>query len=194
VTCPGEYEIIAGSPIIIDAAGAGFQLTSIDNGVKFDLMGDGRRRQVAWTARGTRNAFLALDWDGDGKIDSGKELFGNFTPQPERAEKNGFAALAEYDKPAKGGNGDGIIDEHDAVWPHLRLWINANHDAIAQTSELFTLPQLGVYSLGIKWSKFPTNDAFGNVFMYSAAVNPNLKDGTSKDGRIAYDVFLRMQP
>ena len=73
--CPEEQYIVGGSPIIIDIGGSGYQLTSVANGVKFDLIGDGRRRQVAWTAQGTRNAFLALDWDGDGKIDSGFLLF-----------------------------------------------------------------------------------------------------------------------
>jgi hypothetical protein len=66
------------SPIIIDTDGNGFHLTSAENGVRFDIMG--QPIQVAWTAPGSTSAFLALPHDG--VIDSGKDLFGNFTPQP----------------------------------------------------------------------------------------------------------------
>lgn len=69
------------SPILIDVSGNGFQLTSATNGVNFDISGTGTPVQIAWTAPGGANAFLCLP-DGDGRCDDGKDLFGNFTPQP----------------------------------------------------------------------------------------------------------------
>jgi len=68
------------SPIIIDTDGKGFHLTSAQNGVLFDIAGNGRLVQMAWTAAGSTNAFLALPHNGE--ILTGKDLFGNFTPQP----------------------------------------------------------------------------------------------------------------
>jgi hypothetical protein len=104
------------TPIIIDTDGKGYHLTSAADGITFDIHADGKPVQVAWTQPGSTNGWLALDRNGNGKIDSGAELFGDHTAQPKSDDPNGFLALAEFDKPAAGGNGDGVIDEKDQ--PH----------------------------------------------------------------------------
>src|SRR5438105_10477942 len=87
-----------GSPILIDVGGKGYRLTSVDDGVLFDIDGDGTREQVSWTARGAENAFLAIDRNGNGRIDDGTELFGTATPVLNGASTaaNGFEALRFY--------------------------------------------------------------------------------------------------
>ena len=180
------------SPLVLDTTGKGFHLTSATSGVVFDMAGDGHPLKMAWTAAGSGNAFLALDRNHNGTIDNGKELFGNFTEQPESAAPNGFLALAEFDKPENGGNGDGIIDARDSVFPHLLLWIDENHDGISQPKELHPLPELGVFSLSLQFRDKHYVDQYGNWFHYQALVNPDRNDGTSKDGRVAYDVFFAL--
>jgi hypothetical protein len=176
------------SPIILDIDGKGFNLTSAASGVLFDISGTGRPIQMAWTARGSDNAFLALPGP-DGLVHNGKQLFGNFTPQPPSNYPNGFLALAVYDLPANGGNGDGIIDSRDVIYSHLRLWIDENHDGICQPRELHTLPSLEVNSIGLHYTLSRKVDEYGNMFRYRDAVNPDDPDASHVD-RKAYDVFF----
>lgn len=177
------------SPILLDLNGDGFSLTDVAHGVPFDIGGSGTLVQIAWTALGADNAFLCLP-DRDGRCDNGKELFGNLTPQPPSAHPNGFAALAVYDQPANGGNGDGIIDGRDEIFSSLRLWIDGNHDGVCQPDELFTLASKGVDSISLKYHLSMKRDQFGNLFRYRSRINPGPSPDNPDVGRVAYDVFL----
>jgi len=70
------------------------------------------------------------------------------------------------------------------------LWIDENHDGISQPNELHTLPELGVFSIGLRYRDEPLTDRYGNQFRYRGVLNPDPLDGESKDGRWTYDVFF----
>lgn len=93
-------------PLVINFGGTAAQLSSQRFG--FDLDADGKAEKVPLLAG--NSGYLALDINGNGRIDSGAELFGP-------ASGSGFAELAEYDQ-----DGDGWIDENDPVFRQLRVW------------------------------------------------------------------------
>ena len=74
----------------------------------FDIDADGEMDEISQL--GAASGYLALDKNGDGQINDGSELFGT-------ASGNGFADLAEYDE-----DGNGWIDENDAIWDKLKIW------------------------------------------------------------------------
>lgn len=188
----GQCCLPAPCPVVVDVDGSGFQFTNAINGVKFDIDGDGDLDHISWTTGSSTNAWLVLDRNGNGVIDNGTELFGNVTQQtvPQGEQPNGFLALSKYDRPSDGGNGDGVIDQRDAIYSSLQLWQDSNHNGISESSELRSLAVSGVATIELDYKLSKKTDEYGNQFRYRAKV----KDRKGSDvGRWAWDIFLKMQ-
>jgi hypothetical protein len=130
-----EVNIATADPLVLDLSGAGIATTGVAAGVRFDLDGDGQQEQISTVAADTW--LLALDRNGNGVIDDGRELFGD-----QHGAAHGFAELARHDADAS-GHADGVIDANDAVFSQLRLLQFAKDGT--QVSQ--TLTEAGVTAL-----------------------------------------------
>lgn len=106
-----ELHLRAGDPKLMDPLVLNFQGNSAQLSQRqfsFDLNADGHTERLASLLPGS--GFLALDKNGDGRVNNGTELFGAMSG-------NGFAELAKYDQ-----DGNHFIDEADAAFQQLRVW------------------------------------------------------------------------
>ncbi len=112
----------------------------------FDLDGDGQTEMISELSNG--NAFLALDRNGNGTIDNGKELFGATTG-------NGFAELSAFDE-----DGNGWIDENDSIYDSLKIWRkdNSGKDILTGLKE----SDVGAIYLGAVNTEFEHKNVTGN--------------------------------
>ncbi|WP_267896318.1 calcium-binding protein, partial [Paracidovorax avenae] len=157
-------------PLVLDLDGDGIEAVGIDPSrpILFDHDGDGTRNATGWI-KGD-DGIVVLDRNGNGLIDSGRELFGDQTLR-EGAQAgqgmfyaNGYEALAGQD-----GNGDGVIDAADTAYGQLRIWKDVNQDGISQAGELHTLSDLGIARLNVKGQRSSIDLGHGNTQPWSGS-------------------------
>ncbi len=129
-----EAEVGQSDPLQIDMSGDGFETTGLSWSVRFDITGDGQVEDVSVAA--DDDAVLALDRNRNGRIDNGKELFGE-----QNGHANGYAQLRRYDD-----NHDAVIDASDRIFSALQL-LRWHSDGRQQ---LQSLTEAGIVSIGLK--------------------------------------------
>ena len=130
-------------PLTFDLDGDGLETIGTAAGILFDHNGDGIKSGTGWVK--PDDGFLVLDRNGNGLIDSGRELFGDSTLKSNgQTAIDGFDALKDLDS-----NGDGQISAADSQFANLRLWRDLNQDGISQSGELASLASLGIASLTV---------------------------------------------
>ena len=151
---PAEHEFQQIDPLIIDVDGNGFDLTTADEGVNFDIDGDGTKEKTAITKG--EDGMLALDKDGNGTIDSGKELFGD-----QNGAENGFEELSKYD-----GNKDNVIDKNDEAFTKLQiLRYKMNRDK-QMVQQLVSLKSAGIVSIDLSKVSAVNESVNGNLITH----------------------------
>lgn len=135
-------------PLIIDANRDGkIETIGLEKEVFFDLDANGFAENTAWA--GANEGFLALDLDGSGIIENGRELFGDETYKS-NGEKatSGFDALSQYDE-----NDDKVIDINDKIFEDLLLWIDSNSNGVSDEGELISVKDAGIQSISIEFEE-----------------------------------------
>lgn len=172
-------------PLILDLDGDGIEITPLNKNILFDADGDGIKTGTAWA--GADDGLLVWDRNGNGRIDSGAELFGDETVLADGTKAaHGFAALAELD-----GNADGIFNASDTQYTTLRLWRDLNQDGISQAGELQTLADTGVQS--IRLSSTATSLSNGDAVLVQNSTYTRTDGATGQAGSfdLAQNGFAR---
>lgn len=160
-------QVVMTDPLVInmDELPAGIR----DMTFQFDIDCDGKLDEISMLREGS--GFLALDKNGDGKINDGSELFGT-------RSGNGFADLAVYDE-----DGNGWIDENDEIFDQLRIWSKDKDgkDVLKTLKEA----DVGAIYLGSTKSQFSITDKKENDVLGAVrATGIYLKESTGAAGTV----------
>jgi hypothetical protein len=173
------------TPLVLSFDGRPAQLTPA-RAATFDLDGIGGCITTDWPEAAT--PWLALDRDGNGSIDSGRELFGSGTRlrSGERAP-HGFAALAELDD-----SGDGRIDMADEGFSQLVLWGDHDGDRRSTFAEAEPLSHQRILSIELGFHRDSQCDDRGNCGVERAAFHYVDEHGAVQEGEVV-DLHLACQ-
>lgn len=138
-------------PLVVDLDGGGPDTTGAQGARLFDLEGNGSQAPTSFVRGET--AFLALDRNGNGVIDSGAELFGD-----QHGALDGFEELAKFDL-----NQDGRIDPKDHVYTALELLFG---DGRTQS-----LPDSGITALSLQAVSAPATTEYGDDILRQATAS-----------------------
>ena len=166
------------SPLVLDLNNnSNTSISVLVSNAFFDLDGDGFSERTAWIE--ADDGLLVIDKNQNGVIDSGTELFGNYSQNKDGSiAENGFAALADYDS-----NNDEKIDSNDDVFSSLQVWIDENQDGVSTEEELFSLSDLHIQSINIDAKEVDTIEKWNPVTHESSFIQEVLDE----EGNVVYD-------
>ena len=136
----------------------------------FDIDSDGKEEEISELGKGS--GFLALDKNGDGKINDGNELFGT-------KSGDGFKDLAAYDE-----DGNGWIDENDDVFSKLKVWTKDEdgNDVLLDLKKA----DVGAIYLGNTNTEYSYKDESLNTQAVLRKTGVYLKESTGSAGTVCH--------
>jgi Ca2+-binding RTX toxin-like protein len=161
-------------PIIVDLDGDGIEMIPRqNNNVFFDMDGDGLKEWTGWINKD--DAFLAIDENNNGIIDSVKELIGE-------QNTSGFTEFKNYDS-----NGDKVFDNKDTLWSQIKVWQDLNTDGISDANELKMLADVGIKSIDLHYTAINLTAAGNQIHETSIFERTDGTTGTIVDAWLDVD-------
>ncbi len=182
---PCIHSFTIASPVVLDLSKSQRAVRTIDKigqKVKFDLNADGIKEETGWVY--PYMGFLARDWNGNGIIDNGSELFGEYSKSRSGTKfTHGYQALSllDIDK-------NGRLDSRDKEFSDLLVWVDANMDGISQKSELRSLKSHGIDRLDVVAESLPAKAGELNQVLYQSKYYGPAH--CAKKGCASYDIFF----
>jgi hypothetical protein len=171
------------TPLVLNFDGAPLTFTAA-TAASFDITGAGECVSTDWPTL----PWLALDRDGDGSIESGRELFGNGSVLASGTRaSHGFEALAEFD-----ANHDGTIDAADPVFAELVLWADDDGDRRGELAEMTPVGNFGLVAIHLDVAVRGECDGRGNCGRERASFEFRGPTGELRTGEVV-DVYLACQ-
>ncbi|WP_155773465.1 beta strand repeat-containing protein [Rhizobium leguminosarum] len=163
-------------PIVLDLDGNGIRLTQQTSSITyFDMAGDGKQHLTAWAAAG--DGVLAIDANGDGKIDQKSEI--DFTAWDATATTDMQALRDVFDT-----NHNGKLDAGDSRFADFKVVVTQADG----TQQLKTLSDLGITSIDLISNNQATTQPDGSAISGTATFQrSNGSTGTAADVSLAFD-------
>ena len=173
----GLTPFVPAPPIVLDLDGDGAEFAALAAGAMFDYDGDGIGSATAWA--GKDDGILAIDLNGNGKVDNGGEIvFGG----------NGLTDLqglaAQYDS-----NHDGVLDASDADFTKFGVWQDLNGNGVSEAGEFKSLGEMGITSIRLTSDGTSYSAANGDVTVHGTTTYTKAdgSTGTAADASFATD-------
>jgi Ca2+-binding RTX toxin-like protein len=164
-------------PIVLDLDGDGLSLTAVDTSEITVQTDRGGLSRLGWI--GPNDAFLAVDRNGDGKINKLSEI--SFV-QDKPGATSDLEGLRTWDT-----NGDNLLDAKDANFSKILVWQDLNQNGRSSKKELKTLTQAGILAIDLVGKPTGNSDEFFSESYIQNRTNFIWADGSKGN---AYDVAL----
>lgn len=174
-----EVDLTQTFPVVLDLNGEGINVTTVDQGVMYDMNHDGIKDASAWIGEG--NGLLIYDVNQDNTVTNASEFI--LTDHAPGAKTDLEALRIGFDS-----NQDNLFDQNDSAWNLFGVWQDANKDAVVDNGEYHTLAQLGIVSIHLMANPGSESVMNGNTVY-------GISSFTRSDGSVGAvaDVALRYQ-